>query len=91
MVASAPRTQLQFRSPRRLTITVPHHVFVHLLQRSDEEGRSLSNLAAYLLESVVINGSTPGEPHDQPQRPGNASWSSALLQPQRPWGGNGHR
>ena len=39
-----------FRSPRRISITVPHHAFFALQQRSDVEGRSLSNLAAYLLE-----------------------------------------
>jgi len=39
-----------FRSPRRISITVPHHAFSALQQRSDVEGRSLSNLAAYLLE-----------------------------------------
>jgi hypothetical protein len=32
---------------------VPHHAFSALQQRSDLEGRSLSNLAAYLLETSL--------------------------------------
>ncbi len=36
------------RSPKRLTITIPYTVFRALETRSAEEGRSLSNLAAYL-------------------------------------------
>jgi hypothetical protein len=41
-----------FKSPRRISITIPHNAYEHLVQRSDREGRSLSNLAAYLLESA---------------------------------------
>jgi hypothetical protein len=44
---------LVFRRPRRITITVPHHAYSALQQRSDLEGRSLSNLAAYLLETSL--------------------------------------
>ena len=51
-LSTAPRT-LIFRRPRRITITVPHHAFSALQQRSDLEGRSLSNLAAYLLETSL--------------------------------------
>ena len=39
-----------FRSPRRISITVAHHTYNRLIEQSDREGRSLSNLAAYLLE-----------------------------------------
>jgi hypothetical protein len=39
-----------FRSPRRVTVTLPQQTYEQLLQRSDCEGRSLSNLAAFLLE-----------------------------------------
>lgn len=42
-----------FRRPRRITITVPHHAYCALLDRSDLEGRSLSNLASYLLEASL--------------------------------------
>jgi hypothetical protein len=42
--------KLSLRHPQRICITLPHHVFEALLQRSAEQGRSLSNLSAYLLE-----------------------------------------
>lgn len=38
------------RSPRRITITVNWGTYIALTQRSDEQGRSVSNLAAHLLE-----------------------------------------
>jgi hypothetical protein len=40
----------QFTSPQRITITVPAATLKKLLKRSLVEGRSLSNLAAFLLE-----------------------------------------
>ncbi len=59
---SAPKTLKAFRSrsPKRLTITIPYTVFAALEKRSTVEGRSLSNLAAYLLEHTL-----------QPQTPEN--------------------
>lgn len=39
------------RKPVRVTITVPQSVHDDLLQVSDLQGRSLSNLAAHLLET----------------------------------------
>lgn len=42
-----------FRSSQRISITLPHQVACCLQQRCDDEGRSLSNLAAYLLESTL--------------------------------------
>lgn len=42
-----------FRKPRRLTITVSQHVMERLLHYSDQQGRSLSNYAAFLLESSL--------------------------------------
>jgi CopG-like RHH_1 or ribbon-helix-helix domain, RHH_5 len=45
-----------FRSPRRITITMPHHAYLALQERCDDEGRSLSNLAAYLLETALVKG-----------------------------------
>ncbi len=42
-----------FRSSKRLTITIPYNVYEYLLRQSDEEGRSLSGLAAFALETVV--------------------------------------
>ncbi len=46
---SSPRSQVN-RTPKRITITVPFNTFQALERRSTEEGRSISNLAAYLLE-----------------------------------------
>jgi hypothetical protein len=36
-----------------VTITLPHTIYQHLKSRSDEEGRSLSNLAAFLIEKSI--------------------------------------
>jgi len=47
-----------FRKPRRVTITIPHATYLALERRSYEQGRSLSNLSAYLLE-CAINGPLP--------------------------------
>lgn len=38
------------KASMRLTITVPGGVFEKLVRRSNSEGRSISNLAAYLIE-----------------------------------------
>jgi hypothetical protein len=42
-----------FRKPRRLTITVSQYVMERLQQCSDQQGRSLSNYAAFLLETSL--------------------------------------
>lgn len=42
-----------FRNPRRISITLPEQVYQELLRRSDVQGRSLSNLAAFLLEQAI--------------------------------------
>lgn len=47
------QTNPAFRAPRRITITVPYGAYQRLLERSELEGRSLSNLAAYLLEHAM--------------------------------------
>jgi len=41
------------RKPQRITITISWGLYQRLLGRSDIEGRSLSNLAAHLLELGV--------------------------------------
>jgi len=51
-VATAPA----FRAPHRISITLAHNTYQQLLERSDFEGRSLSNLAAYLLETSLEKG-----------------------------------
>lgn len=55
---TSPRTGAggNFRSSQRLTITVAHATLEALVHRSNTEGRSLSNLAAYLLESSLERG-----------------------------------
>ena len=53
-----------FRKPRRLTITVSQHVLERLHRNADEQGRSLSNYAAFLLESALQAAApdvSPGE------------------------------
>jgi len=42
-----------FRKPKRITITIPYHTYSLLLECSNAQGRSLSNLAAFLLETSV--------------------------------------
>ena len=44
---------LHTRAPKRISITLPLRPYEQLLKRSDWEGRSLSNLAAYLLEQAL--------------------------------------
>jgi len=44
-----------FRKPVRITITVPYSTHLTLIKRCDEEGRSLSNLAAFLLENSLAS------------------------------------
>ena len=45
-----------FRSSHRLTITVAQSTMEALVMRSSIEGRSISNLAAYLMESSLERG-----------------------------------
>lgn len=45
-----------FLRPVRVTITVPYNAYQALVERSNVQGRSLSNLAAYLLESALQTG-----------------------------------
>jgi hypothetical protein len=62
MAAQSSSVAACFRHPRRITITMPHHVASSLQRRSDEEGRSLSNLAAYLLECSLRQSAYPEDP-----------------------------
>jgi hypothetical protein len=38
------------KAPKRITVTVPFSILHELIERSCYEGRSISNLAAFLLE-----------------------------------------
>lgn len=42
-----------FRSPQRISVTVPFRIWHSLVKRSNAEGRSISNLAAFLLEAAL--------------------------------------
>jgi|Laugresu1bdmlbsd_1035121.scaffolds.fasta_scaffold47378_1 hypothetical protein len=55
--STQPRLELIQRSPQRLSVTVSHHLFQILQDRSDYEGRSMSNLAAFLLEQGLNRAS----------------------------------
>lgn len=56
------RLSAAFRKPRRVTITIPHATYLALERRSHEQGRSLSNLSAYLLECAVSQPLQPLQP-----------------------------
>ena len=45
-----------FKHPQRISITVSWYVLQSLQSRADEEGRSLSNLAAFELERALSEG-----------------------------------
>ncbi len=66
---------LPTRHPMRITITVSHALYDYLGQRSHQEGRSMSNLAAFLLENTVeeapsTRGQVPSRQRYKPlQRP----------------------
>jgi hypothetical protein len=47
------RIRVLQRQPRRVSITLSYQVHEALLTRSEEEGRSLSNLCAFLLEDAL--------------------------------------
>lgn len=53
----------RLRKPRRLSITIPSDVLDRLNRQADEQGRSTSNLAAFLLEASISPASvlTPRE------------------------------
>ena len=46
-------TRPLFRKPQRISITLPYETYRHLIERSGREGRSISNLAAFLLEAAT--------------------------------------
>lgn len=64
-----------FRKPRRITITVPDLTYRLLLEQSNRQGRSISNLAAFLLEGAVaqqqglVLGEITAGRHDPGLRP----------------------
>ena len=59
-----PADGYAFRKPQRLTITVPWNLYDTLVQRSDQQGRSLSNLACYWLERQADQLRRDSFPHE---------------------------
>lgn len=47
------RLRIMQRQPRRISITLSYHVHEALLQRTEEEGRSMANLCVFLLEDAL--------------------------------------
>ena len=56
------RLRVLQRQPRRVSITLSYHVHEALLSRSEEEGRSVSNLCAFLLEEALLREARSPEP-----------------------------
>ena len=67
------------RQPRRISITISYQVYQTLLNRSEEEGRSMSNLCAFLLEEVLHQQAPTPAPS---QAPALKPVSSERSQPQ---------
>ena len=59
-VSSARRGQS--RSSKRITITLNYATYKALEDRSSEEGRSISNLASYLLERSLTQETNDDSP-----------------------------
>lgn len=51
---AASAADLMRRSPVRISATIPWHLAQQLESRSTNEGRSVSNLVAFLLEQALI-------------------------------------
>lgn len=48
-----PPVPTHMRGPVRITATLPRSLYDALFARADDEGRSLSNLVAFLLERAM--------------------------------------
>ena len=55
--------------PRRISITLSYFVHESLLSRSEEEGRSVSNLCAFLLEDALRDQQRDGQREGQQPLP----------------------
>lgn len=49
------------RTPQRVTITLNYAAYKSLEKRSAEEGRSMSNLAAFILEKALVTDPKRGD------------------------------
>ncbi|GDX72538.1 hypothetical protein LBMAG39_09710 [Cyanobium sp.] len=67
------------RQPRRISITLSYHVHEALLSRSEEEGRSVSNLCAFLLEDALRDQQRTIVPSSAVATTGNGSHPAARV------------
>ena len=67
------------RQPRRISITLSYHVHEALLSRSEEEGRSVSNLCAFLLEDALREEQRTLAPTSASMGNANGAHSAARL------------
>ncbi|MCF8131543.1 MAG: hypothetical protein K9J72_00290 [Synechococcus sp. Tobar2m-G35] len=74
MSATLSTLALAQRNPRRLSITVPFHVFASLEERATAEGRSLSNLCAYLIEAHLHQPTAATARRRGPLQPLSPHW-----------------
>lgn len=74
------RIRVMQRQPRRISITLSYHVHEALLTRSEEEGRSVSNLCAFLLEDALRDANRTVMPMQVPMQQTKATFN-----------GDGHR
>lgn len=47
-------TPFHKRCSQRITMTLPHAVYLRVMSTSDEQGRSASNLCAFLVERALF-------------------------------------
>ncbi|MEN9387642.1 MAG: hypothetical protein RLZZ137_1572 [Cyanobacteriota bacterium] len=73
------RIRVLQRQPKRISITLSYHVHEALLTRSEEEGRSVSNLCAFLLEDALRDPQRSLVP--QAAGNGHANGNGHSLQP----------
>jgi hypothetical protein len=71
--------ELLTRAPRRLSITISDVIFKKINVLADHEGRSTSNLCAYLLEAAVRDIPEPAQP-----KPAALHQGEAVTRPMRP-------
>jgi macrodomain Ter protein organizer (MatP/YcbG family) len=75
------RIRVMQRQPRRISITLSYHVHEALLTRSEEEGRSVSNLCAFLLEDALRDPNRSVMAMQQPLPQANSAFSGNGARP----------
>ena len=72
MRSPATRLELLTRAPRRITITISDAIYKRINDLADHEGRSTSNLCAYLLETAIRSIPDPAQTTAASPRQGEA-------------------